>query len=306
MNDLIQDTWQDLRDKRLWPVALVLVLAIVAIPVLLTKSAAAPPPEAQVGSVPQPPSERVTVTLAGDDAASSGAGSSLERFSEGDPFTPPSAIAKAVGSSASATLSSSGGAKDGGSAGGKQGGAPDATAPDEPVRVAPPQTRTETAEYEYVADLTFWNGERRRTLRGVRKLDMLPDQSAPVLIFMGTAGDGGNAVFLVDSTLKAAGEGRCVPSDANCAYVHVGPGAEHIFTTEEGDSYRLRVDEIRRVEASAAAARRSAASSSARGGAVRRFELPALVDLIAVTETTTESAAPVVADSPSSVRAGGR
>ena len=116
---------------------------------------------------------------------------------------------------------------------------------------------------------------------------MLPNQSAPVLIFMGTVGDGGDAVFLVDSTLQTAGEGRCVPSPANCAYVHVGPGSEHAFTTAEGESYRLRVEEIRRVEVKATAsraARPAARASVGKTPAVRRFELPSLVDMVAVTE----------------------
>jgi hypothetical protein len=175
--------------------------------------------------------------------------------------------------------------------------------------VAPPTTRTETAQYEYVADVTFWTGDRRRKVRGLRKLDMLPNQSAPVLIFMGTSGDGGNAVFLVDSTLKAAGEGRCVPSPANCAYVHIGPGSEHAFTTVEGDSYRLRIEEIRRVEVKASAARAarpSARTSVGNRTASRRFELPSLVDLIAVTETTTTPGSAPASENRSSVPADGR
>ena len=31
------DLWQDLREKRLWPVALVLLLGLAAVPVLLAK-----------------------------------------------------------------------------------------------------------------------------------------------------------------------------------------------------------------------------------------------------------------------------
>jgi hypothetical protein len=289
MNDLVQDTWHDLRARRLWPVALVLLIALVAIPVLLTKSAAAPPAAEPIVAAPAT-NERTAVTLGDGGAAASGVGSSLDKFAENDPFTPPAAIARAgEGSPAQATLaSSSDGATDGGGAGGggDGGASPPSIDIDQPT-VVPPQTRTETAEYEYVADVTFWNGDRRRALRGVRKLDMLPNQTAPVLIFMGTAGNGGNAVFLVDSTLKATGEGRCVPSPANCAYVHVGPGAEHVFTTEEGDAYRLRVDEIRRVavKSSASTSRTPVAGTSA--SATRRFQLPSLIDLVAVTETTT-------------------
>jgi hypothetical protein len=311
MNDLFQDTWHDLRAKRLWPLAVVLLLAIVAIPALLTKSAAQPPSAAPVATVPAP-DDRVTVTLDGDDAASSGTGSSLDGFAKGDPFTPPPAIAKSDGSvtTTSTPGSSDGVASPGGDPGGSDdGSAPPFSPPGAPIDVEPPRTRTETSEYEYVADVSFWTGDRRREIRGLRKLDMLPNQSAPVLIFMGTTGDGGNALFLVDSTLRAAGEGRCVPSPANCAYVHLGPGSEHAFTTVEGESYRLRIEEIRRVEVKATAsraARPSARTSVGRHAAARRFELPSLVDLVAVTETRTvqDSAPPI--ENRSSVPAGGR
>jgi hypothetical protein len=283
MNDLLHNVWHDLREKRLWPIALVLLLAIVAVPVLLTQSAAQPPADEQVATATGA-DDRVTVKLDGGDAASSGAGSSLDEFAEGDPFTPPGRIARGAGTDAGTTATIAGASDkaaggDGGGAGGVD--SPPASTPAPPVDVPPPTTRTETKEYEYVADVTFWNGDRRLERRGVRKLDMLPNQSAPVLIFMGTSGQGGNAVFLVDSTLKAAGEGRCVPSAANCAYVHIGPGSEHAFSTEEGDSYRLRINEIRRVEVKASA-RKSASASAGDRAAVRRFELPSLADLVAV------------------------
>lgn len=312
MSDLLHNAWDDLREKRLWPIAAVLVLALVAIPALLTKSATQPSSVDPVATAPAP-DEQVTVRLDGGGAASSGAGSSLDEFAEGDPFTPPGAIADNADGGGTATAGSTATAgDDGGSGGGEPagGGTGSPPSPGGPVEVAPPTTRTETAEYEYVADVTFWTGDRRRKVRGLRKLDMLPNQSAPVLIFMGTSGDGGNAVFLVDSTLKAAGEGRCVPSPANCAYVHVGPGSEHEFTTAEGDSYRLRVEEIRRVEIKASSAARparpSARTSVGERAAVRRFELPSLVDLVAVTETETVQHPVPAFDDRSSLPAGGR
>jgi hypothetical protein len=315
MSDLLHNAWQDLREKRLWPIAAVLVLALVAIPALLTKSAAQPSSVDPVVTAPVPDhDEQIRVELDGGGAASSGAGSSLGKFAEGDPFTPPGAIANNTQAGGGASSVSDGASADGGA--GSGGADPDGggvgsppPSPGVPVDVSPPTTRTETAQYEYVADVTFWTGDRRRKVRGLRKLDMLPNQSAPVLIFMGTSGEGGNAVFLADSTLKAAGEGRCVPSPANCAYVHIGPGSEHAFTTVEGDSYRLRIEEIRRIEVKASAARGarpSARTSVGNRAASRRFELPSLVDLVAVTETTTTPGSASASENRSSVPADGR
>ncbi len=311
MSGLLQDVWHDLREKRLWPIAVVLALSVVAIPVLLTKSAAQPPAGDPVVATPAP--DRVAVTLDDGDAASSGAGSPLDEFAEGNPFTPPAAIARPRTATTTTQTTSNAPADNGGSVGGGGGSGDDGSSmpspPGPPIDVEPPRTRTETAEYEYVADVTFWTGDRRREIRSLHKLDMLPNQSAPVLIFMGTTGDGGNAVFLVDSTLRAAGEGRCLPSSANCAYVHLGPGSEHAFTTIEGESYRLRIEEIRRVEVKATAsraARPAARTSVGRDAAARRFELPSLVDLVAVTETQTVQDSAPRAENPSSVPADGR
>jgi hypothetical protein len=119
---------------------------------------------------------------------------------------------------------------------------------------------------------------------------MLPNDSEPALIFMGVTGDGGDAVFLVDSTLSTTGEGSCSPSGSNCAFVSIGPGAEQAFTTEDGKSYRLRIDEIRRVKAGASASQSSPMASTAAGATsqVERFNLPSLVDLVV---TTTDPAA---------------
>lgn len=295
MNELVQDTWEDLRERRLWPIVLVLVLALIAIPFLLTRSAETPLPGAPPAVAPPVADERTAVKLDDDGgAAASGTGSSLERFAESDPFTPPAAIARAGRSAtAQATVASTVDSAQGGGGGGGSDSSPPSTDRGRPAPVVPPQVRTKTSEYEYVADVTFWNGERRRALRGLRKLDMLPNQSAPVLIFMGTSGNGGNAVFLVDSTLAARGEGQCVPNPENCAYVHVGPGAEHLFTTEEGDAYRLRVEEIRRVKVKASvSSSATAVAGKTAATATRRFQLPSLIDLIAVTETTTTTTAP--------------
>ena len=90
----------------------------------------------------------------------------------------------------------------------------------------------------------------------------------------------GNAVFLVDSTLSAAGEGKCKPSRAECAFLYLGAGSEHEFTDEDGDSYQLKVDQIRKVKVEPAGAaalpgtRASRRSASVGPTAARRFVPP--------------------------------
>ena len=39
------------------------------------------------------------------------------------------------------------------------------------------------------------------------------------------------------------------PSGRECELAYIGPGSEHVFTQDDGDTYTVRVDEIRKVEA---------------------------------------------------------
>jgi hypothetical protein len=293
MSGLFQDIWQDLLDKRLLPIAIALVVGIVAIPVVLMRPAEQPStvPAASVSTVPEDPEGGVSLEVA--DVATGGAGSSLDTLGAKNPFKPPSGLMKAGEGSSTASSAAGAGADSGAGAGetGGGGGTSPGSPPGGTVEPTPPTQRT--TEYEYVADVTFWDGNRRRRIRGLRKLDMLPSQASPVLIFMGTTEGGGNAVFLVDSTLKAAGEGNCSPSRSNCAFVNIGPGAEHTFTSDEGDSYRLRVDEIHKVKAGATAAATTPVASTAIGSEsveeANPFDLPSLVDLVVETESGTPS-----------------
>jgi hypothetical protein len=290
MTDSIKNIWNDLRERRLWPVAVVMLVGIVAIPVVLAKSSTAPPasdgaPIATSGATPP------ILALDSGSAASSGTGSSLDVFAADDPFRPPASAVEETTTGIETTVTAAG--ADGTVDVSVGGGGGDETID---INVPAPRTQTETetktTSYEYVADVSFWQGSRRRQIKGMRKLDMLPNQSAPLLIFMGANGDGGNATFLVDSTLTTAGEGTCRPSPSNCAFVDIGPGAEHVFTTEQGNSFRLRIEEIRRVKVKAGASASGEPTARTSVGdepASRRFTLPSLVDLVEVdtTETTT-------------------
>jgi hypothetical protein len=276
MNDFFSDLIQDLRHKRLLPVAIGLILVIVATPIVLAKSPADPPaPTAETASAVDTP-KGAPLKLDVSDAESSSKGSALDVLSERNPFKPPRSVTAAKAEESSAAAGASDGAGAGGD-GGKPSGTGDggSQSPQGGPSPAPP---VRTVAYEYVADVTFWNGGHRRERR-LHKLDMLPDQDTPILIFMGVTGNGGDAVFLVDSSLDTTGEGSCQPSNSNCTFVNLGAGAEHLFTTEEGDSYRLRVDEIRRVKLRAGSA---ASDRKVAGAAVqhRPFNLPRLVDAV--------------------------
>ena len=295
MQNLISRLWNDLRARRLVPVAALLVGALIAAPVVLSKKAdespaPAPAPKAQAKKQ-SGPEELAQVKL--DDAIGKGNGSSLSSFDASNPFAPPDKVVKAAqdetatdnGTAGTAptdtgTLTPSTGTETGTGGGGDTtgGGTPETGGGGTP----------KTAEFNYVLDVTFWANGRKRTIEGMKKLDMLPNQVAPLLIFMGVSDNAGNAVFLVDSTLKPTGEGKCKPSHADCAFLYLGAGSEEEFTNADGDSYRLVINEIRKVKAGSQTAattssQKAGASARAAVGApesARRFSVPDLTDLV--------------------------
>jgi hypothetical protein len=305
MKIFLLDLWHDLKEKRLWPVAVVLLAALVAVPVLLAKPADEAPAPAPVakneGPKPNVLQQLAKVKL-GDDEV--GDGSTLGAFDPSNPFNPPKGAIKkdkattaTAGPSGSSDGSGSTPSGDGGSGatpgGDTTGGVPGGFVPGGDGTGGGDTPSTTTTVYKYVVDLTFTANGHSRRIKGMEKLDMLPNQSAPLLIFMGVTPKGSNAVFLVDSTLKAAGEGRCKPSASKCAFAYIGAGSEYIFTEEDGDSYTVRIDEIRKVKVGAGgtAAKARGAKAHAAVGPDRRFVLPLLADEVVVqaSETTQSS-----------------
>jgi hypothetical protein len=330
MKNLLLDVWHDLRARRLWPVAAVLLAGIVAVPLVLAKKAeepAVPPPApAAEAKAPEPdgPAELAEVKL---EELGQGSGSSLSAFDDpSNPFAPPQKVLDRIdgdGEGAPADSGSGGGsgggapapkiegdvnfnigAGSGGGAGpdtgtGDPGGGSTGDTGDTGDSPAPPVDggeKTTTVSYTYVADVAFRANNRRRKIKGMEKLDILPDRANPLLIFLGVTQDAGNAVFLVDSALKGAGEGTCKPSNSECAFLYLGPGSEHEFTNEAGDSYTLRVDEIRRVKlddgkkkagASKKDQKKLAGAALEQPSQVRRFSSPLIADVVSVSSGET-------------------
>jgi hypothetical protein len=295
MKLFLLDLWHDLRAKRLWPVAAVLAVAVVAVPVVLMKSSESPDP-APVPSARTAPDPKDLKALASVklDESSLERGSSLDTFDPSDPFRPPKAVTKASSDNSDAPSSvtsdgdtgSTGGGDTGSTGGGDTGSTGGGDTGSTGGGGGGTGTQT-TAQYRYVVDVTFSVNGRKRHIKALERLDMLPNEASPLLLFLGVTPSAGNAVFLVDSTLEAAGEGKCKPRARECAFLYIGAGSEHEFTNDEGDSYTLRIDEIRKVRVDGAAAAASRKKKTARAAvgqpsAVRRFASPLIADLVTV------------------------
>jgi len=264
MKALVLDLWHDLREKRLWPLALVLLAGLVAVPVLLAKPVEDPGPPPAVSSPASVHEKEKGGQLARvklEDGEAAPSGSTLGVFDPTDPFKPPKKVREAAEEDPGSGSQAGPGDQATGDAGSSTGSAPSSGGPsgDGLAIIVPPTGGDPTppssggepvpVAYKFVVDVTFTANGRTRRIKAMEKHDMLPGEASPLLISMGVTDAGGNAVFLVDATLEGAGEGRCKPSGRECELAYIGPGSEHVFTQEDGDTYTVRVDEIRKVEA---------------------------------------------------------
>ncbi len=270
--NVLADTWRGLVQRRLWPVALLLLAAAAAVPFLLSKD------EEPLPNVPIAAAE-----TAGDDTAGAqpivAVASSAQRElgrdvigSSKDPFRP---AIKATKGKAPATTSSatSGAATPAGASGGGGGTTPTTVTPTTPIPGVPaePRKRYEVATIAVrFGDSAAGGGE----LLNLRRLKPLPSVEQPVLIYLGLRKDNETAVFLVDAGVLAQGDGRCLPSADNCQTIELEPGETEFFDVEtDGGSiaqYQLDYVKVRRKKATASQARRAYSATAAGGKEVLR------------------------------------
>jgi len=282
MNKFLLELWHDLRAKRLWPVAVLLVVALVAVPVMLKKSSS---------STPSSPSTPPAASSASADSSkavvvadtSTGQSSTLGVFNKKDPFKPDHAVLSAAHpkqpkpSSSSQSQPSSGGGgitPSGGGNGTPSGGSGGGGTPVAPVQpVQPPAPK---GPFAYTVDVKFGKRGELRTHHNLQKLDVLPNENNPLLVFLGVNSAGDEAVFLTDTSLKAAGEGTCKPDGDTCSFLYLKldknsdtEDLSEVAADGSGTEYTLKLLAIHKVPVSELAKNAKKAAAAARAEARR-------------------------------------
>jgi hypothetical protein len=292
MNKIVLELWHDLRSKRLWPVALALVVGLVAIPVVLKKDSSAPAPATPAAAAGATAADTSKAVVVADDGAK--ASSTLGVFNKKDPFKPDKAVLAAAhpDTAAPANPAGSGGAaSSGGDSGatapsGGGGGDTGGSAPSQPVQPEKPK-----GPFAYTVDVKFGKRGDTRLHHNVQKLDVLPNENNPLLVFMGVNTAGDTAVFLTDTSLKAAGEGACKPNGDTCSFLYLkldkdkntedlsalaadGSGTEYTLTLVA--IHKVLVSELAKGAKKAAAAARAEARRAhiGKGKTPTRFSVP--------------------------------
>jgi hypothetical protein len=225
---VITNVWQQLVRRRLWPVAVLLLGGLVATPVLLKQDPA---------PVPQPPVSLPATAKSDDNAtatpvvAVADAADARRRHVLGarkDPFRPaPTPKAKTADTATTtAPAADSPAVPDGPSATGgtsTPGGGGGTSAP------APKKKTTYPADSLTVR---FGSGDGNLDRFTLEKLEALPKETdatatdlTSLVVYTGLSKDGKEALFLVDASVDAQGDGHCESDGGGgCSVLHLRAG----------------------------------------------------------------------------------
>lgn len=258
--------FRQLVDRKLWPLAILLIAALAAVPMLLSKDDAAPIPPAGLGAGATQVADASSVT---QPIVTLGEPSAIERRrkvlgSRKNPFEPKVKAKKAevtttTSTSASTRPSDGGSSSTGGSAG--------------PVVGLNPIVPVKKKTYElFSLKIRFGSTESDDLAnRSIKRLTALPKMSEPVLVYLGLKRDLRTAVFLVDANTMVVGDGKCVPSPVNCQNLELKKGQVAFIDVldDEGTStaqYELDFVKVLKKSTSDAAAAKASRRAVAKGG----------------------------------------
>jgi hypothetical protein len=293
---VINDTWRFLLQRRLWPVAILLVAAAVAVPKFLAKepTAAAVAPAVAVKSDRASVLATEPIVAPAEDGDRSGRrhvlGASKNPFKPQVTPTPTPGPASAPATPSTSTSTSSpasspaptGATGPGGTTVGGSPAAPTTPAGSGVTIPAPAKKKYELNELT----VRFGPSDGTRPPRhDVKRLQALPSNDEPVLIYLGVLQDKKTAVFLVDSGIIAQGDATCRPSRTTCETIHIKEGETEFLDVpgEEGADgttaapaaqYQLDVLKIRKkVTTSAKKAKQALARVSKSGQKILRARI---------------------------------
>lgn len=288
MVDFIRNLVFDLREKRLLPVAVGLLLLAAVILLVLPKDGSSDPTAPEESSPNQPvssESREIDNTIVIDEANEQ----ELEIFEQKDPFVQQARGSKTSGSDSGSVTppESDQSSSDTGSSGSVSAPEPDlpsgggSVQPTEPVSQPPttgeidiqpaPTLKRETVvkevtvveQYQNAVWLTFEEeGKEEKKYDSLLPIKQLPSAEEPLVTFIGLSPGRQSAVFLLGDNTAHEGEGVCKPYKTRCEYLYMRPDKDrdrHAFyrKSEPGDPatseesakrYMLHVRKVGRVE----------------------------------------------------------
>jgi hypothetical protein len=214
----IRSVVSDLVDRRLWPLAVLLVGAAIAIPVLLLKPAADKSAPA-VAATPTPDVATPAVSLSGPVGGPvlGGVKNPFRQQHVPPKATSTTASATANQSSASGVATPSGGTSAGSGGGSSSGGSGGSGGHSSP------------ASSGTLLQVRFGQADRSRKTYEVSPGSPLPSPTNPLLVYLGQDKTGKVGGFLVSSDAQPQGDGRCDPDRSICSTLYMKVGDTEFF-----------------------------------------------------------------------------
>jgi hypothetical protein len=253
LRNAVRGLWEELVERRLWPVAVALLVAIVAVPVVMSKSApqtTAPASATPAGGASPLAAFQPAVTTEG--RKSSQIRKNLRRFGTKNPFTPKGATFAGSGTAtvtsgatgaAGVAATVSGGTDTGSSTGASSSPVPSTTSPTS----GSTGDGTGVTYYTYTVDVRFGKTDNTQTMT-LTKFRALPSSNDPIVVFMGVRNDGETAVFLVSADATTTGDGTCSPSDDECTFLYLKKGEQRMIESVGQDGavvdYELKLRDV--------------------------------------------------------------
>ena len=257
----ISNLWRQLVQRRLWPVAVLLVAALAAVPLMLAQD-----PKPEPAPVPQAATEDASSELATTPivAKATPVDRAKRRKVLGkakNPFAKPAKLGGSAQSGPKAAQLANDAADKAGSGGPTKladnltivggGGSlpPTPSGPPLGTPVAPTVPEPKPAPKERHSITVRFGGDEALERMNVKVLEALPLAEEPLVAYDGVTDGGRTAVFLVDSSVEAQGDGDCVPDPNTCEKIHLSEGETEFFDVLDanGESigqYQLDLIEI--------------------------------------------------------------
>jgi hypothetical protein len=285
----LRNVLHDLVEKRLWPVAVALVAALVAVPIVLggqssattnTPTAVADASTSTNGLTDHRDAARAQVVSLEEQAAGKVARSGKVK----DPFvqhhqpratdaqvkTAVKAVAGALSDAFGGTKSSSSTSTDTSSSG-STGGTTPTPATSTPTTTTPSTTPAKKPSVDtYKVDVRFGESGTEKDYKNVARLTPLPSSDNPFFVFLGVGEDQKTATFLINGDVVPTGDGHCTPSSQDCQQITLKPGDLEFFDMSSGTAgvvqYQLELRRIGKTKASSSAAAAKAHARESKAG----------------------------------------
>jgi hypothetical protein len=239
----LQNLISELREKRLWPVAVALIVALIAVPVLLSSSsgpvALAPPPPVAGASASVPAVPAVSVTTTPSNARVTGPSrnpftqqrkaSAVGTSGSGSATTtkPATGAKRSTGSTASKGTTTSGGA----GAGKTTASTTTTSTTTTPTATPNPTSTALTAKQSYHVTFAITNSAGGLdTIDPLERLSILPSTQLPLLVELGVVQGGDRVLFVVQPGTVVRGPGACIPGPIDCEILSLAPNQMEVLS----------------------------------------------------------------------------